>query len=149
MLSGSKRQNVTSALFQVMACHLFNAKLLPKPILSYCQFNPKDQTLLRILPISFIQENVSENAVCRKVAILFSPQCVWGLKSHKTSFIHTFFLNGKILLKFMSQLNEILWKLILRWISDKLATIKPLISNIRHPLVHNKIGDNSDVIGAA
>ena len=31
------------ALVQVMACHLFGAKLLPEPILTYCQLDPKEK----------------------------------------------------------------------------------------------------------
>ena len=32
-----------SVLLQVMACHLFGAKLSPEPVLAYCQMNPWEQ----------------------------------------------------------------------------------------------------------
>ena len=37
-----------SALVQIMACHLFGAKPLPDPILTYCLLEPQEQTLVKI-----------------------------------------------------------------------------------------------------
>ena len=34
------RQWIGSALVQIMACRLFGAQPLPKPMLGYCQFDP-------------------------------------------------------------------------------------------------------------
>ena len=36
-----------SALFQVMACRLFGAKPLPKPMLTNCQLNCQEQTSVK------------------------------------------------------------------------------------------------------
>ena len=36
-----------SALFQVMACHLFGIKPLPEPMLTYCQLNLQEQTSVK------------------------------------------------------------------------------------------------------
>ena len=38
------------ALFQIMACQLFGAKALPKPMMTYCQLNPKEQTSVKFEP---------------------------------------------------------------------------------------------------
>ena len=38
------RQWIRSALVQVMACRLFGAKPLSKPMLGYCQLDPEEQT---------------------------------------------------------------------------------------------------------
>ena len=37
------RQQIESALVQIMACHLLGAKPLSKPMLSYCQLDPYKQ----------------------------------------------------------------------------------------------------------
>ena len=42
-----------------MVSHLFGAKPLSEPMLSYCQLNPN----------IVIQENAFENAICKMVAI--------------------------------------------------------------------------------
>ena len=36
-----------STLVLVMACHLLSAKPLPKPVLIYCQLDPKEQILMK------------------------------------------------------------------------------------------------------
>ena len=36
------------ALVQIIACRLFGAKLLPEPLLTYCQPDPKEQTSVKI-----------------------------------------------------------------------------------------------------
>ena len=38
--AANMRQWIRSKLFQIMACHLFGAKPLSKPMLGYCQLNP-------------------------------------------------------------------------------------------------------------
>ena len=51
------RQWIGSALVQIMACRLFGAKPLSKPLLGYCQLNPQEQTssetLIKIQKFSF------------------------------------------------------------------------------------------------
>ena len=50
-----------------MACRLFGAKPLSKPMLGYCQLDPLEQTSVKILikiQSFFIQENAFENVVC-------------------------------------------------------------------------------------
>ena len=41
------RQWIRSALVQIMACHLFDAKPLSKPILGYCQLAPQEETSVK------------------------------------------------------------------------------------------------------
>ena len=41
------RQVIGSALVQVMACRLFDAKPLSKQMLGYCQFDPWEQTSVK------------------------------------------------------------------------------------------------------
>ena len=48
-------------LVQVMACHLFGAKTLPKPMQSFCQLNTWEQTLVKLSAHMFIQERAFEN----------------------------------------------------------------------------------------
>ena len=43
------RQWIGSALVQIMACRLFSAKPLSKPMLSYCQLDPRKQTSVKSL----------------------------------------------------------------------------------------------------
>ena len=40
-------QLTVSALVQVMACHLFGAKPLPEPMLTYYQVDPEEQTSVK------------------------------------------------------------------------------------------------------
>ena len=42
------RQRTGLALVQIIACRLFGAKLLPEPILTYCQSDTKEQTSVKI-----------------------------------------------------------------------------------------------------
>ena len=42
------RQRIRPALVQVMACHLFGAKPLPKPMLIYCQFDSWEQISVKL-----------------------------------------------------------------------------------------------------
>ena len=66
------RQWIRSALVQIMACRLFGAKPLFKPMLSYCQLDPKEQTSLIFNRNTnlFINQNASENIVCEMATIL-------------------------------------------------------------------------------
>ena len=41
------RQSIWSALVQIMACRLFGAKPLSKPMLGYCQMDPWEQTSVK------------------------------------------------------------------------------------------------------
>ena len=54
------RQWIGSAFFQIMACCLFSAKPLSKPMQGYCNQNTE----------LFIHENASENIICEMRAIL-------------------------------------------------------------------------------
>ena len=38
------RQRIGQTLVQIMACRLFSAKPLSKPMLGYCQLDPREQT---------------------------------------------------------------------------------------------------------
>ena len=40
-------QLIGSALDQIMACRLFGAKPLSKPMLGYCQLDPREQTSVK------------------------------------------------------------------------------------------------------
>ena len=57
-----------------MACHLFGAKPLPEPMLTYCEMYPKKQTSVKCeskyKTFLFIHENEFENIVCKILAIL-------------------------------------------------------------------------------
>ena len=59
-----------SALVQIMACRLFGAKPLSKPMLGYWFFRNKLQYNFNEKTNIFIQENASENIVCEMAAIL-------------------------------------------------------------------------------
>ena len=61
-----------------MACRLFSAKPLSKPMLPYFQLDPKEHisVTFRLKFKSFIQENALENIVCEMEAILSQPHSV-------------------------------------------------------------------------
>ena len=65
------------SLVQIMACHLFGAKPLSKPMLAYCELNPWNifQWNLNQDTMIFIEENDFEN-VCKMAAILWWSYCV-------------------------------------------------------------------------
>ena len=70
------------ALVQIMACRLFAAKPLSKPMLGYCQLALRNK-----LPYNFnqnrkffIHENASENIICEKAAILYGGDELIGLQ---------------------------------------------------------------------
>ena len=59
------------ALIQIMACGLFSAKPLSKPMLLFCQFDHKEQIWnFNQNTKFFIHENASENIVCEMATIL-------------------------------------------------------------------------------
>ena len=64
-------QWIGSALVQIMACRLFGAKPLSKPMLGYCQLDPQENfSNFNQNTTLFIHENASENIVCEMAAIL-------------------------------------------------------------------------------
>ena len=66
------RQWIGWVLVQIMACRLFGAKPLSKPMLGYGQLDPWGQTSLKFQSIYIISihENVFQNIVCGMTAIL-------------------------------------------------------------------------------
>ena len=65
-------QWIRSALIQ-MACRLFSAKPLSKPMLDYCQLHPYEQTSVKIFNQNTkcsIHQNAFENTFCEMVAFL-------------------------------------------------------------------------------
>ena len=73
------RQWIESALVQIIACRLFGAKPLSKPMLGYCQFTPLGTNFSENFNQNtklFIHENASENVVCEMSAILFRGRWV-------------------------------------------------------------------------
>ena len=65
------RHWIGTALIQIMACRLFGAKPLSKPILGDCHLDSWDKIQWNFNPNSciFIQENAFENVVCETAAI--------------------------------------------------------------------------------
>ena len=63
------RQWTGSTLVPIMACHLFSAKPIAKPMLAYCQFDKFQWNVSQNTSI-FIQANAFENIACKTVAIL-------------------------------------------------------------------------------
>ena len=61
-----------------MACRLFGAKPLSKPMLGNIQLAPKEQTSVKFLSKYkiLIHKNVSENIVCKMAAILSTERWV-------------------------------------------------------------------------
>ena len=66
------RQWMGSVLVQIMACCLFSAKPLSKPMLGYYQLNFRNKLEWNLSQDRklFIHENASENIVCEMAAIL-------------------------------------------------------------------------------
>ena len=56
-----------------MACRLFGAKPLSKPMLDHYQMDPQEQTSVKLNQNTqrFVHENAYENIVCEMAAILF------------------------------------------------------------------------------
>ena len=65
------RQWIRSALVQVMACRLFGAKPLSKPMLGYCQLHPYKQTSVNIVTKykTFYSSKYIWNIICEMAAI--------------------------------------------------------------------------------
>ena len=70
--TANMRQWIRSVLVQIMACRLFGAKPLSKPMLGYCQLDPQEQSSVKLYANTkhFIHENASETIVCEMAAIL-------------------------------------------------------------------------------
>ena len=68
-----------SLLIQTMACHLSDAKPLPKQMLTYWQLDTKEQTSVKLVSkyIIFMQENVFGNVVCEISVLTFVYKFVW------------------------------------------------------------------------
>ena len=66
-------QRTWSSLVRVIACRRTGDKPLREPIMTYCQFNPWEQTLLKL---ESKYENAFESVVCNMAAIFSWPQCV-------------------------------------------------------------------------
>ena len=66
------RQWIRWALVQMMACHLFGAKLLSKPMLVVINWTLKNKLQWNFDQNAklFIHENASENNICKMAAIL-------------------------------------------------------------------------------
>ena len=67
-----------SSVVQIMAHHLFGAKPLPQPVLTYSQWEPCKQISKECESecTDVFQGNAVENVVCKVSNILFSPQWV-------------------------------------------------------------------------
>ena len=76
------RQWMESKLVQIMACCLFGAKPLTKPMQGYCQLDPLEPTSLEFYQNTQLCKTASENIVCEMSPIL-SIDCVNG-KEHET-----------------------------------------------------------------
>ena len=70
------RQYDITTLLQIIACRLLRAKPLSKPILPYCQLDPKEHMSVKFIQNSkvSIQGNAIENVWV--MAAILSPQCV-------------------------------------------------------------------------
>ena len=60
------RQWIMSTLVHIMACCLYSAKPLSKPMLGYCQLNKLQWNFNQNIKI-FIHENASENIFCKMI----------------------------------------------------------------------------------
>ena len=67
------RQWTESALVQVMACHLFGVKPLHKPMLTYCQLNPQEQTSVKFE--STYKTFHSRKCIWEKSSVKWWPFC--------------------------------------------------------------------------
>ena len=80
-------QSVQHTLVQIMACRLFGAKPLSRPMLPYCQLDPKEHisVIFYVKFKVFIQGNALKNVVCEMVAIFSRSQCVgWDCRCMST-----------------------------------------------------------------
>ena len=67
-----KRQWIGSTLVQKMACHIFGAKPLSKPMLTCCQLDPKEQTSVKFES---------------KYKIFRSPKWIWKYRRNGVHFV--------------------------------------------------------------
>ena len=122
-------QWIRSALIQVMACRLFGAKALSKPMLGYCQLDPYEQKnseiLIKIQNFSFIK-NASEHIICEMAAILSR----WRLVKLKTPAWHfkvcegyTWCLTHLVLLMEYSMRTRSIPQLLMPWLLALLGQV--------------------------
>ena len=81
------RQWTGSALAQIMACRLFGAKPLSKPVLGYCQLQKLQWVSIQDSKL-FLHENASENIVCKIAAILSRGRWVKDAKQSAQSLMY-------------------------------------------------------------
>ena len=75
------RRRTRSSLIEVMACRLFGAKPLSRPILDNCQWDPKEHISIKsYLKIKRVHRKAFENVLCRLSAILSWLQCLNTLR---------------------------------------------------------------------
>ena len=84
------RQQTRPPLVQILACHLFSAKPLPEPVMTYFQLDPWEQISVNFIEITtFLLTKLHLKMLSPKVtAILSQRQCVncWSVViSHKCS----------------------------------------------------------------
>ena len=78
-----------------MACHPYNTKLLPEPVLTYCQLRHWEYTPVKLESTLsrkiFFSENACENSTCNFSANLFRPQNVkkYHLNQQNRAFRHS------------------------------------------------------------
>ena len=77
-------QWISSTLVQMMACRLFDAKPLSKPMLGYGQLDPYEQTSVKFQSKykTFHSWNASEYIIC-KIAAILSIRCQWECLIYK------------------------------------------------------------------
>ena len=91
-------QWIGSALVQIMACRLFGAKPVSKPMLCYCQLDPWEQTLVKLLS---------------KYKTFYSRKCIW--KYHLRNgdhFVKGGWDNMAIILQMHVLIHFVEWKLL-------------------------------------
>ena len=71
------RQWTRPSLVQIMACRLFGAKTLSKPMLTYCHLDHWEYISMKFQSVfkDFHWKNALQNVVC-KMVVLSRPQCV-------------------------------------------------------------------------
>ena len=136
------RQLIGSALDQIMACRLFGAMPSSKPILSYCQLDPYEQTSMNFNQNAtfFINENAYENIVCEMVAILSrgeTSQHTYQAILQPTMTRSVSSVNYAHGLPYPSWLRH--WQ----WISDTIVPVP-----VKQPIKHDKALYNDVIMGA-
>ena len=78
------RQWIGSTLVQIMACCLFGAKPLSKPMIGYCQLDRYEQTSFQSKSKTFLSRKCTWNIVCDMAAMLsrgrWVKSMVWELE---------------------------------------------------------------------